>query len=203
LYKMGREEWLKRFLDVEGTYQFELVMKKTPWQDLYVTREGCNVEVHTIWLKENSDLTPASRSGFLAVGMTGKRHQVYVTVFSLRGSGFLSPHLILAEGGVAPHCGFVVRAKALQKAFGITNDGRGIPFYQLTGRELRMSTGRKIVFGARTSSERVRWGICGMRGQRILGKYVGEGVGLRTQHWFAVNAKRPVSFRIRISTIVG
>jgi hypothetical protein len=45
MYKMGKEDWLKRFLDVEGTHSFELQMKHQPWQDLYIKRQGRDVEV--------------------------------------------------------------------------------------------------------------------------------------------------------------
>jgi hypothetical protein len=50
MYKMGREKWLERFLDVNGTRSFKLVMKrKKPWQDLYVQRDGYSVEVSFIY----------------------------------------------------------------------------------------------------------------------------------------------------------
>lgn len=45
MYKMGRENWLERFLDVGGTRSFKLVMKEEPWQDLYIQRDGRAVEV--------------------------------------------------------------------------------------------------------------------------------------------------------------
>ena len=45
IYKMGREKWLERFLDVDGTRSFKLVMKNDPWQDLYIQRDGRAVEV--------------------------------------------------------------------------------------------------------------------------------------------------------------
>jgi hypothetical protein len=45
MYKMGREKWLERFLDVSGTYSFKLVMKEEPWQDLYIQRDGYTAEV--------------------------------------------------------------------------------------------------------------------------------------------------------------
>lgn len=45
MYKMGREKWLQRFLDVEGTRSFMLVMKEEPWQDLYIQRDGRAIEV--------------------------------------------------------------------------------------------------------------------------------------------------------------
>jgi hypothetical protein len=32
-YKIGKEDWLKRFLDVEGTHSFDLQMRQEPWQD--------------------------------------------------------------------------------------------------------------------------------------------------------------------------
>jgi len=45
MYKMGRDEWLQRFLDVNGTQRFKLVMKWEPWQDLYIQRDGRAVEI--------------------------------------------------------------------------------------------------------------------------------------------------------------
>ena len=45
MYKIGREKWLERFLDVNGTRSFKLVMKDDPWQDLYIQRDGRAVEV--------------------------------------------------------------------------------------------------------------------------------------------------------------
>jgi hypothetical protein len=162
LYKMGREEWLKRFLDVEGTYKFELVMKKSGWQDLYVKRSGPNVEVRHIMLKEHSDLTLVIRLGFLAVGSPPPyQRQVSVILFSHpeSGSPFLPP--ILASG-VVPQYGFAAKVKHLRKPFGITNDGPETRFYQSTGRESRMSKGRKTVFGVRILRSSVSWGIYGM-----------------------------------------
>jgi hypothetical protein len=48
MHKMGREKWLERFLDVNGTRSFELVMKKEPYQDLCVKRDGRKVEVNSL-----------------------------------------------------------------------------------------------------------------------------------------------------------
>ena len=45
IYKRGREKWPERFLDVDGTLSFKLVMKNDPWQDLYIQRDGRAVEV--------------------------------------------------------------------------------------------------------------------------------------------------------------
>jgi hypothetical protein len=45
LYKMGKVDWLERFLDVTGTKNFELTMATDPWGDLYIKREGRSVEV--------------------------------------------------------------------------------------------------------------------------------------------------------------
>jgi len=45
LYKMGRDKWLQRFLDVNGTRSFKLIMKFEPWEDLYIQRDGCDVEI--------------------------------------------------------------------------------------------------------------------------------------------------------------
>jgi hypothetical protein len=55
MYRMGREKWLERFLDVNGTRHFKLVMREEPWQDLYVQRHGHAVEVsypyaHNNWV---------------------------------------------------------------------------------------------------------------------------------------------------------
>ena len=45
MYKLGRHKWLERFLDVNGTRSFKLVMKWEPWQDLYIQRYGPAGEV--------------------------------------------------------------------------------------------------------------------------------------------------------------
>ncbi|KAF9468691.1 hypothetical protein BDZ94DRAFT_1246025 [Collybia nuda] len=42
---MDREEWLKRFLDVEGTKEFSFKLEGKPWQDIYVERMGRDVEI--------------------------------------------------------------------------------------------------------------------------------------------------------------
>lgn len=44
LYKMGKEDWLQRFLDVEGTEVFQLVMQGSG-QDLHIGRNRTEVEV--------------------------------------------------------------------------------------------------------------------------------------------------------------
>jgi hypothetical protein len=64
MYKMGKEDWLKRFLDVEGTNSFELQMRQEPWQDIYIKRNGHDVEVRIrsflTSLRHSSDGTPKS-----------------------------------------------------------------------------------------------------------------------------------------------
>ena len=45
LYKMGREDWLKRFLDVDAIQDFHLEMSDAPYQTLYIRRHGRDVEV--------------------------------------------------------------------------------------------------------------------------------------------------------------
>lgn len=47
LYKMGREGWLERFLDVKGTENFILLVGDGAgiWKQLYVKRRGSNMEV--------------------------------------------------------------------------------------------------------------------------------------------------------------
>jgi hypothetical protein len=42
---MGKEDWMKRFPDVEGTHKFNLVLRNPSFQDLYVYRQGRDVEV--------------------------------------------------------------------------------------------------------------------------------------------------------------
>ena len=58
LYKMGREDWMRRFLDVEGTHKFELVLRYDgPYEDFYVDRKGRDVEVCVNLLKTHRVLT--------------------------------------------------------------------------------------------------------------------------------------------------
>ncbi|KZP24764.1 hypothetical protein FIBSPDRAFT_950807 [Athelia psychrophila] len=47
LYKMGREDWLQRFLDFKGTENFTLLVGNGVgiWKQLYVKRRGSNAEL--------------------------------------------------------------------------------------------------------------------------------------------------------------
>jgi hypothetical protein len=61
MYKMGKEDWLKRFLDVKGTNSFELQMRQEPWQDIYIKRNGHDVEARVTFFtpcRHSSDGTP-------------------------------------------------------------------------------------------------------------------------------------------------
>jgi hypothetical protein len=58
LYRMGREKWLERFLDTEGTDGFLFTLREQPWQDIYVKRTGGNVEVRPFFNKRDTMTEP-------------------------------------------------------------------------------------------------------------------------------------------------
>jgi hypothetical protein len=49
MFKMGKDDWLERFLDVKGTSKFELVMREKGTKDVYIRRYGCDTEVGIIF----------------------------------------------------------------------------------------------------------------------------------------------------------